>query len=93
MQWCTGQLAQPPSYFAINADLTANGTGFGKESCWNYSTDESSSSSSSTIIIPVVVHYFSNGGAFVAEKLGQMIQDAISGQIATNKNYDGGAHV
>lgn len=46
------------------------------------------SSSSTKAIVPVVLHYFSNGGAFVAEKLGQMIQDAISagGQISTKKN-------
>lgn len=48
------------------------------------------SSSSSTIVIPVVVRYFSIDGAFVAEKLEHMIQDAISGQISTNKNHDKG---
>jgi len=37
---------------------------------------------SSRMMIPVVVHYFSNGGAFVAERLAQMIQEARSGKDA-----------
>jgi hypothetical protein len=43
------------------------------------SADRVSDNTTSSVRVPVIVHYFSNGGAYVAEQLENMIQKAKSG--------------
>lgn len=51
--------------------------------------NDNDNSTVTTRTVPVVIHYLSNGGAYVAEQLEQMIQEAKHGRLKTaNRNLE-----
>ena len=51
------------------------------------SAESTSNSNSATVRVPVIVHYLSNGGAYLAEQLEQMIQKAKTGGLVVSDGH------